>query len=85
MASSSIIPPMSSTSPSTIGEHSQTLMAGPTVSTEAVADVPTALPSSSGEASDPREGFVFPLVNPWYESSPWFLSTYFDVPSPSRD
>ena len=53
-------------------------------STEAVVDAstvrsfvpggatPMALSPFSNESGDPREGFIFPLMDPWYESSPLF-------------
>ena len=53
-------------------------------STEAMVDASAVRPSASGEATpvapspfsdesgDPREGFVFPLMDPWYESFPLF-------------
>uniref|UniRef100_A0A2N9EKT9 Aminotransferase-like plant mobile domain-containing protein n=1 Tax=Fagus sylvatica TaxID=28930 RepID=A0A2N9EKT9_FAGSY len=56
----------------------------PAASTETMVDAPTTLPPVLGEATlmapssifdeteDLREGFVFPLIDPWYESSPLF-------------
>ena len=56
----------------------------PAASTEAMVDAPVALltipgeatptaPSSvSDETENLREGFVFPLIDPWYGSSPLF-------------
>jgi hypothetical protein len=56
----------------------------PAASTETVVDVSTTLPpvpggatptapsSVSGETEYLREGFVFPLIDPWYASSPLF-------------
>ena len=53
----------------------------PAASTEAMVDAPVAPPPVpgearpaapsfvSGEAEDLREGFVFPLIDPWYASS----------------
>jgi hypothetical protein len=97
MASSSTIPPAGSAPPLTTGEQSETPAAAPAASTEAVVDVPMA-PSStlgeavsvappfiSGEANDPREGFVFPLVDPWYEIFHLFPCKFFDFPFPPED
>uniref|UniRef100_A0A2N9EMJ3 Aminotransferase-like plant mobile domain-containing protein n=1 Tax=Fagus sylvatica TaxID=28930 RepID=A0A2N9EMJ3_FAGSY len=43
-------------------------------------------PSSvSDEADDLREGFVFPLIDPWYESSPLFPPRSFDFFFPAKD
>ena len=53
-------------------------------STEAVVDAlavrssvpggatPVALSPFFDESGDPKEGFIFPLMDPWYESSPLF-------------
>jgi hypothetical protein len=93
MASSSTIPPAGSAPPLTTGEQSET----PAASTEVMVDAPVA-PSStlgeavyvappfiSGEANDPREGFVFPLVDPWYEIFHLFPCKFFDFPFPPED
>jgi hypothetical protein len=43
-------------------------------------------PSSvSDETDDPKEGFVFPLMDPWYESSPLFPPRSLDFPFPVED
>ena len=67
------------------------------MSTEAVVDASAVRPSASGEATlvapspfsdefgDPREGFVFPLMDPWYESSPLFPPRSFDFSFPTED
>uniref|UniRef100_A0A2N9IL47 Aminotransferase-like plant mobile domain-containing protein n=1 Tax=Fagus sylvatica TaxID=28930 RepID=A0A2N9IL47_FAGSY len=65
MASSSTTSPAGSTPPLTTDEHPKALATGSTASTKMVVDVPVAPPSVPGEATDPREGFVFPLVDPW--------------------
>ena len=66
-------------------------------STEAVVDTPVApssapseatpvaLSSISGETNDPREGFIFPLVDPWYKISPLFPCKSLDFSFPSED
>ena len=76
MASSSSVPPASPASPPTTGERSETPVTGSMAPAEVVADVPVAFPSisgealsvappsSSGEVNDPRESFVFPLMDP---------------------
>ncbi len=97
MASSSSTTPVSPTPQPSIGERSETPEAVPTASTEAVVGTPVALspvpgeatpvaPSSvSDEADDPREGFVFSLIDPWYESSPLFHPRSFDFSFPAED
>ena len=97
MASSSSVPPVGSAPPLTTGERSETLAAGSTAPAEAVVDALVALPSFSSEAvfvvppsffdeaNDPREGFVFPLVDPWYEISPLFPCKSFDFFSSPED
>jgi hypothetical protein len=67
------------------------------VSTKTVVDAPVAPPPVPGEATlvapspvsdetdDPRKGFVFPLMNPWYESSLLFLPRSLDFPFPVED
>jgi hypothetical protein len=69
----------------------------PAASTEAMVDAPVAPPpvlgestpaapsSVSGEAEDPREGFAFPLIDPWYASSPLFPPRSVDFPFPLED
>uniref|UniRef100_A0A2N9EYH0 Aminotransferase-like plant mobile domain-containing protein n=1 Tax=Fagus sylvatica TaxID=28930 RepID=A0A2N9EYH0_FAGSY len=76
MASSSTAPVGPSLQPST-GEGLEAPPAVPAASTEAMVDVPVASPpvpgesvpappsSVSGEAEDLREGFAFPLIDPW--------------------
>ena len=63
MAYSFSIPPAGSAPPLTIGERSETPIVGSTALTETVVDVPVAPPSIFGDANDPKEGFVFPLVD----------------------
>jgi hypothetical protein len=46
---------------------------------------PVAPSSFSDETGDPREGFVFPLVDPWYESSPLFPCKSLDFSLPVED
>jgi hypothetical protein len=46
---------------------------------------PVAPSSIFGETNDPREGFVFPLVDPWYESSSLFPPRSFDSFPPLED
>uniref|UniRef100_A0A2N9EQD5 Aminotransferase-like plant mobile domain-containing protein n=1 Tax=Fagus sylvatica TaxID=28930 RepID=A0A2N9EQD5_FAGSY len=82
-SSSSKVPVGPSPQPST-GEGPEPPLTVPVASTEAMVDVPVASPpapgesvpappfSVSGEAEDPREGFAFPLLDPWYTSSPLF-------------
>ena len=84
MASSSSMPPVSPTPQPNTGEWSGVPTAASTASTEAVVGAPVApssalgeatlvAPSSiSGETNDPKEGFVFPLVDPWFEISSLF-------------
>jgi hypothetical protein len=97
MASSSskvlVGPPLE---PST-GEGLETPPAVPATSTKAVVDAPVAPPpvlgestsaapsSVSGEAEDLREGFAFPLIDPWYASSPLFPPRSVDFSSPMED
>uniref|UniRef100_A0A2N9H5E6 Aminotransferase-like plant mobile domain-containing protein n=1 Tax=Fagus sylvatica TaxID=28930 RepID=A0A2N9H5E6_FAGSY len=82
--------------PST-GERSETTGAVSMASTEVVVDAPVApqfvpgeatpvAPSSiSSETNDPREGFVFPLVDPWYKISPLFPCKSLDFSFPVED
>jgi hypothetical protein len=84
MASSSSTTPVSPTPQPDAGERSETPEVAPTASTEAVVDALAVRSSAPGEATpvapspfsnesgDPREGFFFPLMDPWYESSPLF-------------
>ena len=84
MASSSSTTPVNLTPQLGTGERSETPGAALAASTEAVVDAsavrssvpggatPVALSPFSDESGDPREGFVFPLMDPWYESSPLF-------------
>uniref|UniRef100_A0A2N9EGL6 Aminotransferase-like plant mobile domain-containing protein n=1 Tax=Fagus sylvatica TaxID=28930 RepID=A0A2N9EGL6_FAGSY len=81
MASSSSTTPISPAPHPSTGERSETPVA---VLAASVVDAPEASPSVpseatgvapsfvSGETNDPWESFVFPLVDPWYESSPLF-------------
>uniref|UniRef100_A0A2N9IBE5 Aminotransferase-like plant mobile domain-containing protein n=1 Tax=Fagus sylvatica TaxID=28930 RepID=A0A2N9IBE5_FAGSY len=84
MASSSSMPPISPTPQPSTGERSGVPAAASTTSTEAVVGAPMAPSSAPGEATpvapssisgktnDPKEGFVFPLVDPWFEISSLF-------------
>jgi hypothetical protein len=97
MASSSSVPRASPAPPPTTGERSATSGAASTTSTEVVVDAPVAPPSVlgkaalvapssiSGKANDPREGFIFPLVDPWYKISPIFPCKSFDFSPPPED
>jgi hypothetical protein len=85
MASSSLIPPTGSTPPLIIGEHPKTPAAGSTTSAKTKVGVPIAPPSVPGEATNPREGFIFPLLDLWYEISSLFPCKSFDFPSPPED
>jgi hypothetical protein len=96
MASSSTAPVGPSLQPST-GEGLEAPPAVPAASTEAMVDVPVASPpvpgesvpappsSVSGEAEDLREGFAFPLIDPWYTSSPLFPPRSVDFSFPVED
>ena len=57
-------------------------MAPPAVSGKATLAAPS---SVSGEAEDLREGFVFPLIDPWYASSPLFPSRSVDFSFPMEN
>jgi hypothetical protein len=97
MASSSskvlVGPPLQ---PST-GEGLETPPTVPAASTEAMVDAPMALPrvpgestpaapsSLFGEAEDLRDGFAFPLIDPWYSSSPLFPPRSVDFSFPTED
>uniref|UniRef100_A0A2N9H2W2 Aminotransferase-like plant mobile domain-containing protein n=1 Tax=Fagus sylvatica TaxID=28930 RepID=A0A2N9H2W2_FAGSY len=85
MASSSLIPPTGSAPPLIIGEHPKTPAAGSMTSAETKVGVPIAPPSVPGEATNPREGFIFPLLDLWYEISSLFPCKSFDFPSPPED
>uniref|UniRef100_A0A2N9G0K2 Aminotransferase-like plant mobile domain-containing protein n=1 Tax=Fagus sylvatica TaxID=28930 RepID=A0A2N9G0K2_FAGSY len=81
MASSSFTPSVSPSPPSSTGERPEIPLAASKASTEAVVDATAVCPSFPGEATsvappsfsdetgDPREGFVFPLVDPWSEAA----------------
>ena len=85
MASSSSTTPVSLPLQPNTGEGLETPSMVPAVSTEAMVDAAVALPTIPGEATPTtpssisdetenlREGFVFPLIDPWYGSSPLFL------------
>uniref|UniRef100_A0A2N9F3G1 Aminotransferase-like plant mobile domain-containing protein n=1 Tax=Fagus sylvatica TaxID=28930 RepID=A0A2N9F3G1_FAGSY len=47
--------------------------------------VPAPPSSVSGEAEDPQEGFAFPLIDPWYTSSPLFPPRSVDFAFPAED
>ena len=97
MASPSSTTPVNLTSQPSTGERSKTPVEVPAASTEIVVDAPVAPPPVLGEATpvapsfvsdetdDPREGFVFPLMDPWYESSPLFPPRSLDFPFPMED
>ena len=97
MASFSSTPPVGPSPQPTIGEGSGIPVVASTAPTKAVVDTPVVRSSAPGEASpvapssffeeigDPKEGFVFPLVDPWYESSSLFLPRSFDSSPPSKD
>ena len=97
MASPSSTTPVNLTSQPSTGERSKTPVVVPAASTEAMVDAPVAPPPVLGEAppvapsfgsdetDDPREGFVFPLMDPWYESSPLFPPRSLDFPFPMED
>ncbi len=97
MASPSSTTPVGPTSQPNTGERSKTPAVVPAASTEIVVDAPVAPPPVLGEATpvapssvsdetnDPRESFVFPLMDPWYESSPLFPPRSLDFPFPMED
>jgi hypothetical protein len=97
MASSSSTIPVSPPLQPSIGEGLGTPSAAPAASTEAMVDAlvappavsgkatPAAPPSVSDETVDLREGFVFPLIDPWYESSPLFPPRALAFPFPVED
>jgi hypothetical protein len=96
MASSSAAPVGPPLQPS-IGEGLEAPPAVPAASTEAMVDAPMARPPVpgesvpaapsfvSGEAEDLREGFAFPLIDPWYVSSPLFPPRSMDFSFPVED
>ena len=95
-SSSSKVPVGPPLQPST-GEGLEPSLTAPVASTEAMVDVPVASPpvpgesvlappsSVSGEAEDLREGFAFPLIDPWYMSSPLFSPGSVDFSFPVED
>ena len=97
MASSSSATPVSPTPQPGPGERSETTEAAPTASTKAVVNTsavrfsargkatPVAPSPFSDDSGDPREGFIFPLMDPWYESSPLFPPRSFDFSFPAKD
>jgi hypothetical protein len=97
MASSSSRVPVGPPLQPNTGEGLETPPVVPAASTEAMVDAPMALlpvpgestpaaPSSiSGEAEDLREGFAFPLIDPWYASSPLFPPKSVDFSFPMED
>ncbi len=97
MASSFSTIPVSPPPQPNAGEGLETPLVVPTASTEVMVDAPVApsavpgeatsvAPSSvSGDAEDLREGFVFPLIDPWYASSPLFPPRYVDFSFPMED
>ena len=96
MASSSSAPMGPPLQPNS-GEGLEAPPLAPVASTEVVVDAPMApssaldeatpvTPSSiSGETNDPKEGFIFPLVDPWYEISPLFPYKSLDFSFPLED
>ena len=96
MASSSAAPVGPPLQPST-GEGLEAPPMVPAASTEALVDAPVAPPlvpgeatpaappSVSGETEDSREGFAFPLLDPWYTSSPLFPPRLVDFAFPAED
>ena len=97
MASSSFITPVSPSLQPSTGEGLETPLVVPAASTETVVDVSTTLPlvlgrttptapsSVSGEIEYLREGFVFPLIDLWYASSPLFPPRSLDFSFPMED
>ena len=96
MASSSatpVVPPLQPNS----GKGLEASSAVPAASTEGVVDAPMASPpvpgefvpappsSVSGKPEDLREGFAFPLIDPWYTSSPLFPPRSVDFSFPMED
>ena len=95
-SSSSIIPVSPPLQPST-GERLETPSVVPAASTEAMVDAlvapstvpgeatPAALSFVSDETEGLREGFAYPLIDPWYASSPLFPSRSMDFSFPMED
>uniref|UniRef100_A0A2N9FZU3 Aminotransferase-like plant mobile domain-containing protein n=1 Tax=Fagus sylvatica TaxID=28930 RepID=A0A2N9FZU3_FAGSY len=96
MASSSTAPVGPPPQPGS-GEELEVPPSAPAASTKAMVDVPVASPpvpggsvpappsSVSGEAEDLQEGFAFPLIDPWYTSSPLFPPRSVDFAFPVED
>uniref|UniRef100_A0A2N9FQT5 Aminotransferase-like plant mobile domain-containing protein n=1 Tax=Fagus sylvatica TaxID=28930 RepID=A0A2N9FQT5_FAGSY len=96
MASSSTAPVGPPPQPGS-GEELEVPPSAPAASTEAMVDVPVApspvpgepvpAPPSpvSVEAEDPQGGFAFPLIDPWYTSSPLFPPRSVDFSFPAED
>uniref|UniRef100_A0A2N9GEM6 Aminotransferase-like plant mobile domain-containing protein n=1 Tax=Fagus sylvatica TaxID=28930 RepID=A0A2N9GEM6_FAGSY len=97
MASSSSRVPVGPPLQPNTGEGLETPPVVPAASTEAMVDAssgssarsrritPAAPSSVSGEAEDLREGFAFPLIDPWYASSPLFPPRSVDFSFPMED
>uniref|UniRef100_A0A2N9F7G2 Aminotransferase-like plant mobile domain-containing protein n=1 Tax=Fagus sylvatica TaxID=28930 RepID=A0A2N9F7G2_FAGSY len=96
MASSSTAP-VSPPSQPIVGEGLEVPPVVPAASTEAMVDAPVApppVPSEStpaalssvpGEVEELREGFAYPLIDPWYSSSPLFPPRSVDFSFPMED
>uniref|UniRef100_A0A2N9I348 Aminotransferase-like plant mobile domain-containing protein n=1 Tax=Fagus sylvatica TaxID=28930 RepID=A0A2N9I348_FAGSY len=96
MASSSTAPVGPPLQPGS-GKELEVPPSAPAASTEAMVDVPVApspvpgepvpAPASpvSGEAEELQGGFAFPLIDPWYTSSPLFPPRSVDFSFPAED
>uniref|UniRef100_A0A2N9H7D7 Uncharacterized protein n=1 Tax=Fagus sylvatica TaxID=28930 RepID=A0A2N9H7D7_FAGSY len=97
MASSSSTIPVGPPLQPSAGKGLEPLLTVPAASTEAMVDAPVAPPpvpgestpaapsSVLGEAEDLREGFAYPLIDPWYSSSPLFPPRSVDFSFPMED
>ena len=97
MASSSSTIPVGPPLQPSAGEGLEPLLSVLAASTEAMVDAPAAPlpvpgeatpvapPSLFGEVEDLREGFVSPLIDPWYTSSPLFPPRSMDFAFPTED
>uniref|UniRef100_A0A2N9FL14 Aminotransferase-like plant mobile domain-containing protein n=1 Tax=Fagus sylvatica TaxID=28930 RepID=A0A2N9FL14_FAGSY len=96
MASSSTAPVGPPLQPGS-GKELEVPPLAPAASTEAMVDIPVAPPPvpgeavpvlaspASGEAEELEGGFAFPLVDPWYTSSPLFPPRSVDFSFPAED
>uniref|UniRef100_A0A2N9H539 Aminotransferase-like plant mobile domain-containing protein n=1 Tax=Fagus sylvatica TaxID=28930 RepID=A0A2N9H539_FAGSY len=96
MASSSTAPAGPPLQPGS-GKELEVPPLAPAASTEAMVDIPVAPPPipgeavpvlaspASGEAEELEGGFAFPLVDPWYTSSPLFPPRSVDFSFPAED